>query len=282
MPSGVKVAVTEHAYAKVNLALHVLGRRADGYHELDSIVAFAKLGDELTFSAAATTTLSVDGAFSGAVPTTADNLVLRAASLLGKAIALPPVAIHLRKNLPVASGIGGGSADAAAALRGLLRFAGQKLPEATLADIALSLGADVPVCLVSRACRMQGVGERLSAVALLPARAILLVNPGVACETAPVFKALGLAPGQAFGKAVEGENPSAWRNDLEAPACEVVPAIGQVLAALRKEAGFSRVAMSGSGATCFGLADDLATAHAAARNLRAQHPQWWVAAAELM
>ncbi len=154
--------ITEFAPAKVNLALHILGRRTDGYHELDSVVAFADVGDVLVLQPAERTELTLAGPFAADVPTTADNLVLKAHAALAKHLALPSVAFHLTKNLPVASGIGGGSADAAAALRGLLKLSGNKPDDDVLNRIALTLGADVPVCLQGSACRMQGVGETIT------------------------------------------------------------------------------------------------------------------------
>ncbi|MBL8790174.1 MAG: 4-(cytidine 5'-diphospho)-2-C-methyl-D-erythritol kinase [Rhizobiales bacterium] len=276
-------AIVEMARAKVNLALHVLGRRADGYHQLDSAVAFAGAGDVLTVEGAEGegVTLSVSGPFAALVPTGADNLVCKAHGLLAQHVALPGVRVHLEKNLPVAAGIGGGSADAAAALRAFIRLARASPPETLIREIALKLGADVPVCLRQEACRMQGVGEILSPLPRLPAKAIVLVNPGVACETAAVFGALGLAKGQSHLQAMDAMNPETWRNDLTAPAIVAQPRIADVLAALAGQQGLVTSRMSGSGATCFGLAHSLAEAEKIASALRAQHPAWWVSASLL-
>ena len=273
--------VFETAKAKINLALHVQGRRDDGYHELDSIVAFADIGDELEIVRAAKTALTVYGPFAAEVPAAADNLVLRAYELAKASLDLPPLHIRLNKVLPVASGIGGGSADAAAALRGFMRVSTTGIDGAELNRLALKLGADVPVCLTSRACRMRGIGEQLSILGAAPARAIVLVNPKQPCGTAAVFAELGLKPGEDFGNALDASQPDLWRNDLEAPALKVLPVIGEVLRALRRETSLHRVGMSGSGATCFGLCEDLSIAEQATRRLAARHPDWWVVAARL-
>jgi 4-diphosphocytidyl-2-C-methyl-D-erythritol kinase len=273
--------IVEIARAKVNLALHVLGRRADGYHELDSIVAFADFGDRLTLRVSGKTRLTVTGPFARDVPMGADNLVLRAHHLLSEPFNLPPVAFSLEKNLPVASGIGGGSADAAAALRGLLRLVGKSVASTLINDIALKLGADVPVCLNGKAVRMQGVGETLTPLANALSGAIVLVNPLVPCGTAAVFKTLGLANGQSFCSALDPADPSHWRNDLTDAAVAVVPEIDQVLRVMKSVSELKTVRMSGSGATCFGLTSDTASAASVAVQLQRQHPNWWVVSAAL-
>lgn len=273
--------VTEQARAKINLALHVLGRRMDGYHEIDSIVAFAGIADQLVMSEAAHTSLSVDGPFAGAVPPGAENLVLRAIALLRQHVQFSGVHVQLTKNLPVASGIGGGSADAAAAMRGMLALANVELPAATLAALALQLGADVPVCLRGESCRMQGIGETLSALEQLPAPAIVLVNPMQGCGTAAVFKRLALNPGQQYAPAADVARPSTWRNDLSQAAIAEVPAIAHVLRALAGQSVLKDVRMSGSGATCFGLAPSLDVAKQIAEVLQQSHPGWWVVATKL-
>ena len=277
MPS----VVTEFAPAKINLALHVLGRRADGYHELDSVVAFADVGDVLTFAPASKTDLSVDGAFALDAPTTNDNLVLRAYSALAQRGALPAVAMHLTKNLPVASGIGGGSADAAAALRGLMRLFDLRFDAETMREMALSLGADVPVCLNGKACRMQGVGDIITPLEQLPAHAILLVNPLQACGTKDVFRSMGLKTGDDAGLALDLNTPSSWRNDMTDAAQRVLPVIIEVLTALEALPSTVAVRMSGSGATCFALMDRYADAVLTEQQLRLTHPYWWCAAARL-
>jgi 4-diphosphocytidyl-2-C-methyl-D-erythritol kinase len=272
----------EFAPAKINLALHVLGRRADGYHELDSVVAFADVGDRLTLEPAAQTALTVDGSFAAAVPVTPDNLVLKAYAALNAVHPLQPVAFHLTKTLPVASGIGGGSADAAAALRGLIKMHAIKLDPATLQSLALSLGADVPVCLHGKACRMQGVGEHISDLESAISHAILLVNPLQACSTAEVFRTMGLKPGDTAGSELNPLHPSQWRNDMTEAALRVLPVIGEVLQGLQPLANHRAFRMSGSGATCFATFDSVDHVEAARAQIRLSHPHWWVAAGRLL
>jgi 4-diphosphocytidyl-2-C-methyl-D-erythritol kinase len=273
--------IREFAPAKINLALHVLGRRADGYHELDSVVAFASVGDTLELTEAGMTTLQVDGPFAGDVPVTADNLVLRAYAALSKQMLLPAVAFRLTKNLPVASGIGGGSADAAAALRGILKLTDKTLDANSLQSIALSLGADVPVCLHGKACRMQGVGELITRLDHLPAKAIVLVNPMKVCGTAEVFRRMGLKAGDQAGLALDVASPATWRNDMTIAAVQVLPEIADVLSTLRDITEGATVRMSGSGATCFALFSTFEQADLAAQQLTALRPGWWVAPAKL-
>jgi 4-diphosphocytidyl-2-C-methyl-D-erythritol kinase len=273
--------IVEIACAKVNLALHVLGRRADGYHELDSIVAFADFGDRLALEVSDKTSLIVTGPFARDVPTSADNLVLRAHALLSAHIDCPHVAFSLEKNLPVASGIGGGSADAAATLRGLLRLTGETVAPSLLNDIALQLGADVPVCLRGKAVRMQGIGETLTPLAKTPDGAIVLVNPLLPCATSAVFKSLALANGQSFRSALDPADPSLWRNDMTDAAIAVVPEIANVLNVMTTLSGLNAVRMSGSGATCFGLTSNAASAARVAAQLQHQHPDWWIVSAAL-
>lgn len=264
--------VTETAPAKLNLALHVTGRRADGYHLLDSLVAFAGVGDMVTLEPGPLS-LRIDGNFAQGLSTD-DNLCLRAARLAGA-----NAAITLTKDLPVASGIGGGSADAAAVLRGLVRM-GHALPENPE-----RLGADVPVCLASVPARMQGVGEILTPVPPLPGLPLVLVNPGIAVSTPQVFAAMERRdhPGLPDIPHLAGlADLVAWlsvtRNDMQPAAERLVPAIGQVLAALRATgAAFAR--MSGSGATCFGLYETADRARIAATALK-QHG-WWAVATQL-
>jgi 4-diphosphocytidyl-2-C-methyl-D-erythritol kinase len=271
----------EAAPAKVNLALHVLGRRRDGYHELDSMVAFADLADMLLFEPAAETSLSVRGPMAAGVPEGDDNLVLRAIAELGQRLPLPHMKITLSKNLPVAAGLGGGSADAAAALRGALRVAGGHLGEGELDAVALAVGADVPVCLRRRACRMQGKGDVLTPASDLPAAAVL-VHPGASCSTADVFARLGLRPGEAHLDALDPHDPALWRNDLTDAATALLPVIAEMLAALGAIDSLGATRMSGSGATCFGLARDLEQAEAAALDLARRYPGWWVRAVQLI
>jgi 4-diphosphocytidyl-2-C-methyl-D-erythritol kinase len=267
------------APAKVNLTLRVTGRRADGYHLLDSLVVFAGVGDRISVRPSAHLSLEVTGPFGHGLATEVDNLVLRAARCLAEATGVPARgAITLEKNLPVSSGIGGGSADAAAALRVLARFWDVALPEAETMMLALGLGADVPACLASRPVRMQGIGETLSPVPQTPAMGIVLVNPGIPVSTPAIFRARS---GTAFSDA-DAVPAAGWSgladvvaalalsgNDLEAPAVALAPVIGTVLAALRARPGCLLARMSGSGATCFGLFADVAAAQPL------DVPGWW-------
>jgi 4-diphosphocytidyl-2-C-methyl-D-erythritol kinase len=277
------VTLHEAAPAKVNLFLHVTGRRADGYHLLDSLAVFGPASDKLHAEPAAALELVVEGRFGVALAAEPDNLVLRAArALAARAGVAPAAALRLAKELPVASGIGGGSSDAAAALRLLNRLWGCGLDEAALMELALPLGADVPVCVPARAARMGGIGDRLSAAPRLPPCGLLLANPGVPVATPAVFRAR--ASSQA-GFSAPAALPDAWpdvaamiadlarlSNDLEAAAVALCPPIAEVLAALASLPGARLARMSGSGATCFALFDTAAAAEAAARALPAA---WW-------
>jgi 4-diphosphocytidyl-2-C-methyl-D-erythritol kinase len=281
MPDPGPVAV--FAPAKINLTLHVTGQRADGYHLLDSLVVFADVGDWVHLAPADRLTLAITGPQAAALPVSDDNLVLRAARLMGGACA----AITLEKRLPVASGIGGGSADAAAALRACAEMWGCALPAA--AEV-LALGADVPVCLAGRPVRMTGVGEGLVPLAQpLPAGWLVLANPGVAVPTPAVFRALtkrdnapmpGVLP-QFATLAALAAFLHAQRNDLEPPAMQLAPVIASCKAALAAQRGCLLARMSGSGATCFGLFADERAAIAAEAALQAAEPGWWVAAGAL-
>jgi 4-diphosphocytidyl-2-C-methyl-D-erythritol kinase len=273
--------LTEAAPAKVNLYLHVTGRRADRYHLLDSLVAFAEVGDLLHAEPADSLSLRVEGPFAPALAGEPDNLVLRAArALAAEAGVTAGARLVLEKRLPVASGIGGGSADAAAALRVLCRLWRLAPPPGVLARLAASLGADVPVCLAGRTARMGGIGERLEPAPPLPPCGVLLVNPGIAVATAEVFRVrrgawsepatLPPAWDDAAGMAAD---LAKLRNDLERPAVGLWPAIGDVLAALVATPGCLLARMSGSGATCFALYADAAAARQAAG--RIQEPGWW-------
>lgn len=275
------MASTEFAPAKINLTLHVTGRRADGYHLLDSLVVFAAVGDRLTAEPAEVTRLVVTGPMAAGLSGEGDNLVLRAARVMGVA-----ARIGLEKHLPVSSGIGGGSADAAATLRLLARMAGRPLPG--LATV-LALGADVPVCLHSRTQRMAGIGEVLSPLPVLPPVWLVLVNPGVAVSTADIFRSLPRADNPPMPRDVPRLTSAAelaaflamQRNDLEAPAVALQPVIGRVRQALTAQAGCLFARISGSGATCFGLFADPLSASAAARAIQSAQPGWWVADAGL-
>lgn len=277
------------ARAKVNLTLRVTGKRADGYHLLQSLVCFPDLGDSLEISPADELILAQEGPFAEAMGPLEENLVYRAAEALRSQAGVESgAALCLTKNLPVAAGIGGGSADAAAALNGLMTL--WEIDEATvdLPALGLALGADVPVCLASEPTLVSGIGEELMPLGFLPALGILLVNPRQALSTAAVFKAHW----------DDFSHPEGWldlpheneafiarlavsSNDLEAAACRVLPLVDEVLARLWALPECRLARMSGSGATCFGLFPTVADAKAAATALAETMPQWWVAAAPL-
>jgi 4-diphosphocytidyl-2-C-methyl-D-erythritol kinase len=261
----------EIARAKVNIALHVLGRRTDGFHDLDTLFAFTEAGDGLEAEPAEALSLEVAGPFAGALEQ-ADNLVLRAAQALRERYAVGEgAALRLDKRLPVAAGLGGGSADAAAALRLLVRLWGIDVTEAELLDLAAGLGADVPACLLSRTIRGQGRGDQLSASAItLTGTPILLVNPGASLATAEIFSRW---TGPSSGPLPE--DPLAGGNDLEPAAIAVAPVIGEVLDRLRAAPGANVARMSGSGATCFGLFESEAARDAAGAAIGAERPGWW-------
>lgn len=270
-------AVAETGYAKINLALHVRERIADGYHRIETLFAFCDDGDRLTATSADALTLHVSGPFAAGLGHAQDNLVLRAARALAvEAGVTTGAAIRLDKRLPVASGIGGGSADAAATLRMLVRLWRLIIEPAALHRIAASLGADVPACLASTSVRGDGRGDDLRAAWGASGSAVLLVNPDLALSTAAVFGA--------WDGVDRGAMPDDWtaaRNDLEAPATLLVPQIATVLATLRDHRGATTVRMSGSGATCFALFNDVATRDAAARSVRDHAPGWWRMSATL-
>lgn len=289
--------LAERAPAKVNLTLKVLGRRADGYHELTSLVAFAGVGDELSLEPGPELSLTVGGPEGAALAAEADNLVLKAARLLAQRVrGLAAGRFHLVKRLPLASGVGGGSSDAAAALRLLARLNRLSADDPRLHEAAGLAGADVPVCMARRARLMAGLGERLGPPIRLPRLFAVLVNPRVPAATPAVFAGLGLAPGQFLGHAAAaGPSVSSWMaewpedadafaqsvlaeqgNDLEAPAMRVAPEIATVLDALRRAPGCLLARMSGSGATCFGIFADCAASARGARLLSRAHPGWWV------
>jgi 4-diphosphocytidyl-2-C-methyl-D-erythritol kinase len=285
----VAAPLVEQAFAKVNLTLRVLGRRSDGYHELDSLVVFARLADRLSLAPGPALQLTVRGPTAAAAPE-ADNLVLRAAQgLAGRMASLRLGHFTLDKHLPVAAGLGGGSADAAAALRLLARTNRLKPDDPRLAETARATGADVPVCLDPRPRRMRGIGEILSAPLDVPKLAAVLVNPGVSVPTREVFSALKAPDFTQAEPAADlpGDRPAllgyltVQRNDLEPAAIALQPVIADTLAALRGLSGCRLARMSGAGATCFGLFDTLRAATAAAAALRHAKPSWWVRATML-
>jgi 4-diphosphocytidyl-2-C-methyl-D-erythritol kinase len=277
------------ARAKVNLSLRVLARRADGYHELESLVAFADIGDQLRLTLGDGIELDVGGRTAAAAGTVSDNLVMKATHALSERVAgLQTGRFRLRKELPVAAGLGGGSADAAAALRLLAQQNGLSFRDPRLTAAAAATGADVLVCLMSQACVMRGIGEILSAPVNLPSLPAVLVNPGVPVATRDVFAAVRPRRDPAF----DGENPPNGGdallaflrerpNDLQEPAIALAPVIGEVLRDLGAPSGCLFARMSGSGATCFGLFATRDAAQTAAADLRAGHPAWWAQACML-
>jgi 4-diphosphocytidyl-2-C-methyl-D-erythritol kinase len=288
----------EEGRAKVNLTLRVVGRRLDGYHELESVVAFADCADRLSFTPGRELQLRTTGPLAEACGQPSDNLVFKAAQLLAERV--PDLKLGefiLDKVLPVAAGIGGGSADAAAALRLLARLNELPLDDPRLREVALLTGADVPVCLASRACDMTGVGENLLPLNL-PKMPCVMINPRVPVATKDVFATLGLQKGEllvgasdvieAPGWPDDGGSIGDWvealaagTNDLEAPAQRIQPLIGEVLTALRESDGALLARMSGSGATCFAIFEQATTAQAAAKKIELAHPEWWVHAGTL-
>ncbi len=291
--------VEERALAKVNLALHVTGRRLDGYHLLDSIVAFADVGDVVRLEHAADFGLEISGPAAAGLPADDTNLALRAARVMAEARpeVFGPVHIRLEKNLPVASGIGGGSADAAAVMRAMIRLFESPLPTRELHMLALSLGADVPVCLEGRACRMRGIGDHMEVLDGFPELYGVLVNPGTPVSTAAVFAALGMEPGsrRENGHLLDAVATVARRgsagemmemlaifskNDLQGGACNLHPEIADCLEVLAETPGVRLARMSGSGGTCLGLTGGARSAKEVCRMLRSAYPGWWVEAVQ--
>ncbi len=290
---GISPMLSEKGRAKVNLSLRVVGRRVDGYHDLESVVAFADCADQLTLVPGSELSLETTGPLAQACGEISDNLVLKAAMLLAARVPdLKVGAFTLDKVLPVAAGIGGGSADAAAALRLLAKLNDVALDDPRLLEVALETGADVPVCLASQACDMTGVGEQLLPLSL-PKIPCVLVNPCVPVATKDVFAALGLRNGELLVGATDvlrgpdwpepGASLEDWvevlaasSNDLEEPAMRIQPAIGEVIAALSATNGAWLIRMSGSGATCFSIYENTADAGRAAERIRSGHPGWWV------
>ncbi len=282
--------ITRLAPAKINLALHVTGRRPDGYHLIESLAVFTRFGDRISVSAAHEDRFSATGPFAASVPLDRTNLVLRARDALRGAFPdrpCPPVAISLEKNLPVASGIGGGSSDAAATLKALADL-WDVTDMAALSRIGLSLGADLTMCLAAQPLIARGVGDEISTLVDFPALGLVLVNPGVAVSTAEVFGALERRDNEKLPPlpaSFDFHSARNWlettRNDLEPAARKLQPAIGDAAAALDR-AGSAFTRMSGSGATCFGLFETGNVAKRAAIALRARHPGWFVAATRSM
>jgi 4-diphosphocytidyl-2-C-methyl-D-erythritol kinase len=276
----------ELAPAKVNLCLHVGPVQADGYHPLASLVAFADMGDLITAEPADALSLSVVGRFAEGLSGDGDNLILRALRGLAAVTGLetPRLRLTLDKRLPIASGLGGGSSDAGAALRLARRVLRLEVEDAAMEAAARLVGADGPMCVRAKTAWAEGVGERLSERPGLPPLHALLVNPGVACSTGAVYRAYDAAPTGGADRPCDPEDftPTGvidWlshqRNDLEAPALGVAPPIADVLAALRRCEGAGLVRMSGSGATVFALFEQEVAAAAALEGLRKARPDWW-------
>lgn len=293
-PSAATIAgarVKVHAPAKLNLFLHVGDQRADGYHALQSLVAFAEVGDVLEIAPASELSLSITGPFAAQIPRGGGNLVLKAARALSEEFSPTQLgaSIALEKNLPVAAGLGGGSADAAATLRALNRLWALGRSEDQLIELAQTLGSDVPACVLSRPCWMEGRGERVWPTSTLPPLDLILVNPGILLATDSVFATLNARTGTS---AMEppGRIEKLWDlvayledsgNDLEAPATHLQPDIDHVLEALHHEPGCVFAQMSGSGATCFGLFNDREYAEGGAGRIAQDHPHWWVNATRI-
>ncbi|MDQ6436035.1 4-(cytidine 5'-diphospho)-2-C-methyl-D-erythritol kinase [Mesorhizobium sp. LHD-90] len=282
-------AVAEAAPAKINLALHVVGRRSDGYHRIESFSVFTAFGDRIAVGPAPRDLFTVSGPFAHEIPDSAENLAVRARDVLRKAAgaaAASPALIFLEKNIPPSSGVGGGSSDAAAVLRALLRFWKLDISAEALSRIGLTLGADVPMCLHARPLIARGIGDVIEPVEKFPSLALVLVNPRVAVGTPQVFAALEKRenpPLPPLPKSPDTARLVDWltatRNDLMAPAKNLAPAIGEVLETLNG-AGAAFARMSGSGATCFGLFKDRVSAERAAGAIAKARPDWFVVATE--
>jgi 4-diphosphocytidyl-2-C-methyl-D-erythritol kinase len=292
-----RAPLVERAPAKINLTLEIRGRRADGYHELESLIVFAATGDRLRLAPGKPLALAAHGPFAAALGAPADNLVLRAARELSARVGgLELGRFELAKRLPVASGIGGGSSDAAAALRLIARADGLVPEDPRLFAAAAATGADVPVCLEPRARLVRGIGEQLSRPLDLPKLAAVLVNPAVALATKDVFGAFRVQAGARMpsggrapldAAAIPRDRAAllallrARGNDLEEAAIALAPVIAEVLGELRGLPGCELARMSGAGATCFGIFRAARAALASARHLRVSHPRWWICATVL-
>jgi 4-diphosphocytidyl-2-C-methyl-D-erythritol kinase len=286
----VRRCVSTWAWAKVNLYLHVTGRRPDGYHEVDSLIVFAGIGDRIEISASDRLDLRVSGPLAAAVPQDEQNLGFRAAQALSEACGPAGGArIELEKHLPVAAGLGGGSADAAAVLAGLSEHWHSALPRPSRQEIALGLGADVPVCLYGRPAFVAGIGERLTRAPPLPPAWLVLVNPGVALATAEVFAARrgGFSGPGRWSETLPdlpalADRLAGLSNDLEGPARALAPEIDQALDLIGHVPEVLLARMSGSGATCFGLFASRDGARNAAAAIGSERPDWWVRVAPLL
>lgn len=284
------MTIVEQAPAKLNLFLHVVGRRPDGYHLLETLFVFVSVGDELIVEPGEGLQLSIEGPYAGRLAAEPDNLVLRAGKALAQAAGLDRARarISLRKNLPIAAGLGGGSADAAAALRALNRLWALDWTLAQLADVAAELGADVPACVHSRPAIGRGTGTELEFVELAGEAFVVLVNPGVPLSTAEVFRQLHcsdqpLRPelGGSMPKVPSVEWAAAQTNDLQAAARACCPPMAQMADELKSLPGAMMIRMAGSGPTWFAVFPSRAAAEASAAELRCRYPQWWIAEAQI-
>lgn len=290
MPPKQNAAVSRPAYAKINLYLHVTGKRSNGYHELDSLIAFAGIGDRITIDGGDDLTLTVTGPHGDNIPTSDDNLVLKAARLLAKHVGISTgAAITLEKNLPASSGIGGGSADAAATMHGLCKYWNLSLSTDELCTLGLTLGADVPICVHGHAALVSGIGEIIEPAPSFPAIWLVLANAGVEVSTPAVFTARNGAFSESNPLDHAVTDPSTFAaalkersNDLTDAAITTAPVIQETLDTLNAcpEALLSR--LSGSGATCFGLFADEQSAQSSAKAIKKDRPGWWVEAAPLL
>ena len=282
MPTRKMIKVTAHA--KVNLTLHVVGQRANGYHELQSLVCLTKFGDQIHLSTAAEFSFQVIGPYAAGIPVDESNLVVQAAKFMAQQHSKPlDCHIILEKNLPMASGIGGGSSDAAAVLRALSQYWSVPLPNV---DELMTLGADIPVCMTTGLTLMQGAGEDVTQLSAAPNWGVVLVNPNVGVSTPAVFSALNSKQNPPMQGVAGNCVDIAWlgdqRNDLEPPAMAMFPEVATVVYAISAFPQCQVARMSGSGATCFGLFADVVHAKAAASHLQKAHPNWWVVATKLV
>ena len=282
MPTRKMIKVTAHA--KVNLTLHVVGQRANGYHELQSLVCLTEFGDQIHLSPATDFSFQVIGTYASGIPVDESNLVVQAAKFMAQKHSKSlDCQIILEKNLPMASGIGGGSSDAAAVMRALSQYFSVPLPNV---DELMTLGADIPVCMTTGLTLKEGAGEDVTQLSAAPNWGVVLVNPNVGVSTPAVFNALNSKRNLPMQDVAENCVDIAWlgdqRNDLEPPAMAMVPEVGAVVDAISAAPHCQMARMSGSGATCFGVFADIKHANAAAERLQQAHPDWWVVSTKIV
>jgi len=282
MPKSKRIRITAHA--KVNLALHVVGQRANGYHELQSLVCLTEFGDQIQLSPEIDFTFKVTGAYSLGIPLDDSNLVVQAAKFMAQKHSRSlDCKIVLEKNLPIASGIGGGSSDAAAVVKALSQYWCVPVPNA---DELMAMGADIPVCMTTGLTLMEGAGEKIMHLSDAPNWGLLLINPNVGVSTPAVFNALSNKNNPPMHNVIEKCVDVAWlwhqRNDLELPSMAIVPEVSAVIDVLSSTPHCQVARMSGSGATCFGIFTSIAEANTAAESIQYAHPNWWVVATKLI